>query len=72
MSHIFRFYRTIVNDEGRPLESTIELVTINRAKTEERARRAAVLRFVRHQQLSRWDCLAMAYELLPQQDPARA
>ncbi len=69
--HVFRFYRTIMNDKGRPFESTVELITISRAKTEERARRAAVLRFVRHQQLSRWDCLATGYEQLrPQMQTA--
>lgn len=58
----FRFYRCVTNAAGKPFESTVEVVEIRRAKTPERARQAAIKRFVRHQQLSRWDCLATGYE----------
>lgn len=58
----FRFYRSITNEAGKPFESTIEVIEICRAKTPERARQAAVKRFVRHQHLTRWDCLATGYE----------
>lgn len=64
--YCFRFYRSIMNDEGKPYDSTVEVIRISSAKTADRARKAAITRFVRHQQLSRWDCLATGYELLPQ------
>lgn len=62
--YAFRFYRTIMNDEGRPFQSTVEVINIRCAKSPERARQAAVCRFVRHQQLTSWNCLASGYELL--------
>jgi hypothetical protein len=65
----FRFYRSVTNAAGRPFESTVEVVEIRQAKTPERAREAAIRRFVRHQQLSRWDCLATGYELSRPQKP---
>ncbi len=74
MNHLysFRFYRCVTNEAGRPFESTVEVVEIRRAKTPERARQAAIKRFVRHQQLSRWDCLATGYELSEPQNHAAA
>lgn len=61
--YTFRFYRDIQNDTGDPFHSTVETVVIRRARTPERARQAAILRFIRHQKLSSWDSLASGYEV---------
>lgn len=68
----FRFYRSITNEAGKPFESTVEIIEIRRAKTPERARQAAIKRFVRHQQLTRWDCLATGYEPIFRDNPRTA
>lgn len=60
----FRFYRCITNDCGKQFNSTVETICIRHAKTPERARQAAIWRFVRHQNLARWDCLATGCELV--------
>jgi hypothetical protein len=60
--YTFRFYRTITNSDGKPFDSTVEVVRIHRAKSADRAWRAAVKRFTRHQNLTSWDCLASGCE----------
>lgn len=64
----FRFYRCITNDCGKQFNSTIDTIHIRHAKTPERARQAAIQRFMRRQNLARWDCLATGYELLKAQE----
>jgi hypothetical protein len=66
----FQFYRNIRNGAGRSFHSTVEIIEIRRAKTPERARRAAILRFMRHQKLSNWDSLAADYDVTHSQDGA--
>jgi hypothetical protein len=66
----FRFYRNITNDVGKSFHSTVEIIEIWRAKTPERARKAAILRFMRHQKLSNWKSLAADYEVTHSQDEA--
>jgi hypothetical protein len=60
--YTFRFYRRVTNSEGHPYDSTVEVISIRRAKTPERARQAAMRRFVRHHNLTEWDCLASGCE----------
>lgn len=68
--YTFRFYRTITNSEGLPYDSTVEVISIRRAKTPERARQAALHRFVRHHNLTVWDCLASGCEeMVPRRAP---
>lgn len=62
--YTFRFYRTITNSEGRLYDCTVETITIQRAKSADRAREAAIQRFSRHQKLRSWDCLASGCEQL--------
>lgn len=70
-SYKFQFYRDITNGVGRSFRSTVETIEIRRAKTPERARQAAILRFTRHQKLSNWSSLATDYDVSHSQDDAR-
>lgn len=64
-----RFYRTLVNDSGHPCNSTVEVIEIHRSKTPQRAVKAAMKRFERHQHLPSWDRLAHGFEVVDSQRP---
>ena len=66
----FQFYRDITNGVGRSFHSTVEIIEIRRAKSPERAQQAAILRFIRHQKLRNWNCLAAGYGVSHSQDGA--
>ena len=58
----FRFFRILVNDVGRSFASTIDTIHIRRARTDYRARLAALRRFERKHKVRVWHHLAHGCE----------
>ncbi len=67
-SYRFRFFRILVNNVGRSFPSTIDTIQIRRARTEQRARLAALRRFERKHKVRVWNHLAHGCE--PDDRPA--